>query len=74
MKSWRRTAVTPVRAKINGLPFAVANDEEWQALCKVIGNPEWCKDEKFVDQFSRWQNQDELNKLIAGWTKDFYSL
>jgi len=21
--------------------------------------------------FSRWQNQDELNKLIAGWTKDF---
>jgi len=22
------------------------------------------------DQVSRWQNQDELNKLIAGWTRD----
>ena len=37
----------------------------------MMGNPDWCKDEKFSDQFNRWQNQDELNKLIAGWTKDF---
>ena len=36
-----------------------------------MGNPDWSKDERFSDQFSRWQNQDELNKLIAGWTKDF---
>ena len=49
----------------------LANDEEWRALCQVMGNPDWSKDERFSDQFSRWQNQDELNKLIAGWTKDF---
>jgi len=30
-----------------------------------FSNPEWSKNEKFIDQFSRWQNQDELNKLIA---------
>jgi benzylsuccinate CoA-transferase BbsF subunit len=61
----------PCNGKDKWVAIAVANDEEWQALCRVMGNPEWCKDEKFVDQFSRWQNQDELNKLIAGWTKDF---
>ncbi len=36
-----------------------------------MSNPDWTKDERFSDQFSRWQNQDELNKLVAGWTKDF---
>jgi len=25
---------------------------------------------KFSDQISRWHNQDELDKLVAGWTKD----
>jgi crotonobetainyl-CoA:carnitine CoA-transferase CaiB-like acyl-CoA transferase len=40
-------------------------------MCKVMGNPDWCKDEKFSDQFSRWKNQDELNKLVGSWTKDF---
>ena len=51
--------------------IAVGNDKEWQAMCKVMGNPDWCKDEKFSDQFSRWKNQDELNKLVGSWTKDF---
>jgi benzylsuccinate CoA-transferase BbsF subunit len=51
--------------------IAVSNDEEWSDMCKVMDNPDWCKDAKFADQYSRWQNQDELNKLVAGWTKDF---
>jgi benzylsuccinate CoA-transferase BbsF subunit len=55
------------------IAIAVANDEEWQAMCKVMGNPAWCKDEKFIDQFNRWQNQDELNKLVADWTQDLWS-
>jgi crotonobetainyl-CoA:carnitine CoA-transferase CaiB-like acyl-CoA transferase len=51
--------------------IAVGNDEEWHAMCKVMGNPAWCKDDKFVDQFSRWKNQDELNRLVSSWTRDF---
>jgi len=70
MKSWLRTAVILARRR-QMVAIAVGNDEEWDAMCKVMGNPEWCKDEKFSDQFSRWQNQDELNKLVASWTKDF---
>ncbi len=61
----------PCKGEDKWVAIAVGNNEEWDAMCRVMGNPEWCKDEKFSDQFSRWQNQDELNKLIAGWTKNF---
>jgi len=37
---------------------AVASDEEWGALCKVIGKP-------YLDRF---RNEDELDKLIEEWT------
>jgi crotonobetainyl-CoA:carnitine CoA-transferase CaiB-like acyl-CoA transferase len=48
--------------------IAVSSDEEWSQLCEVMGNPAWCKDEKFGDSLSRWHNQDELDKLIEEWT------
>ena len=48
--------------------IAVSSDEEWAALCKVTGNPQWARDEKFSGALSRWNNQAELDRLIAGWT------
>jgi benzylsuccinate CoA-transferase BbsF subunit len=61
----------PCKGEDKWVAIAVSNDNEWKALCRVMGDPYWIKEERFSDQFSRWQNQDELNKLIAGWTKDF---
>ena len=61
----------PCKGEDKWVAIAVGTDEEWRAMCKVMGNPEWSNDKKFSDQISRWQNQDELNKLVAGWTKDF---
>jgi benzylsuccinate CoA-transferase BbsF subunit len=63
--------VYPCKGDDKWVAIAVAMDEEWKALCRVMGNPAWSVDEKFSDQFKRWQNQDELNKLIGDWTKDF---
>jgi benzylsuccinate CoA-transferase BbsF subunit len=51
--------------------IAVGNDEEWRALCTAMGNPEWTKEERFAEQFSRWQNQDELDQRITEWTRNF---
>ena len=48
--------------------IAVANEEEWHALCQVMGHPEWREDERFADSLSRWHNQEELDKLITQWT------
>ena len=61
----------PCKGEDKWVAIAVSDNKEWKAFCKVMGDPPWSKDEKFSDQFSRWQNQDELNKLIAAWTKDF---
>ena len=51
--------------------IAVATEEEWQAFCKVMGNPEWSRDAKFFDARSRWQNQEELDRLVAEWTVNY---
>jgi len=48
--------------------IAVTSEEEWEHLCEVMGNPEWTKNHKFADSLSRWQNQEELDKLIETWT------
>jgi len=51
--------------------IAAATEEEWQAFCKVMGNPEWSRDAKFFDARSRWQNQEELDRLVAEWTVNY---
>jgi benzylsuccinate CoA-transferase BbsF subunit len=61
----------PCKGKGQWVAIAVGNDMEWDALCKIIGNPDLLKDGRFSDQYSRWENQDELDKIIAKWTKDF---
>ncbi len=51
--------------------IAVATDEEWQALCNVMGNPAWAKEKRFGTATARWQNQVELDKLIEQWTGNY---
>ena len=49
------------------ISIAVASEEEWQSFCNAIGNPEWTKDARFADAFSRKANEDELDRLISEW-------
>lgn len=51
--------------------IAISNDEEWAALSRAMGNPAWTKEERFSDQFSRWQYQEELDELIEAWTINY---
>ena len=48
--------------------IAVESEEEWEDLCDAIGNPSWTNDERFADKYSRWENGEELDKLITQWT------
>ena len=68
MISGLRTTVTAAEGKTKWVSIAITTDEEWQAFCKAVGKPEWTKDERFSDTYSRWQNQEELDKLITEWT------
>lgn len=53
------------------ISIAVATDEEWEALRKVLGNPEWAKEQRFLTVSARWQNQEELDGLIEKWTSNY---
>lgn len=48
--------------------ISVATEEEWMSFCAVLGDPPWAREARFADALSRWQNQDELDKLIEEWT------
>jgi crotonobetainyl-CoA:carnitine CoA-transferase CaiB-like acyl-CoA transferase len=50
--------------------ICVGSDDEWEALCKVLGKPDLSKDERFSDAISRYRNQDMIDQIIEDWTKD----
>jgi len=47
--------------------IAVACEEEWDALRRVVGDSR-LEDERFADAHSRWENQEALDQLIGQWT------
>ncbi len=51
--------------------IAISSDEEWRAFCHVMGDPPWTKDEKFVTTSGRLASQEELDRLIEGWTSQY---
>jgi len=51
--------------------IAMGEERHWKALVELMGNPQWAKDERFKDDESRVKHSQELNSLIAGWTKTF---
>ncbi len=48
--------------------IAVGSEEEWRALCGVIGDARLADGDRFADAFSRWQNQEALDEIISEWT------
>lgn len=48
--------------------IAVFTDEEWQSFCHVIGNPALAKNPKFATLLARKENEEDLDKLVNGWT------
>jgi crotonobetainyl-CoA:carnitine CoA-transferase CaiB-like acyl-CoA transferase len=50
--------------------ISVFNDREWQGFSEAIGNPAWTRDERFATAASRAGNADELDRLVAEWTKE----
>lgn len=50
------------------ISIAVASDEEWRALCRVMGNPQWCRKKEYESVLGRWEHQEELDRHISEWT------
>jgi benzylsuccinate CoA-transferase BbsF subunit len=63
-----RLGATPGTKSDRWCVITVFNDEHWKAFCKVIGNPQWTRDDKFTTLLSRKKNEDELDELVTQWT------
>ena len=48
--------------------ITVFTDDEWESLCQVIGKPELLTDSRFATFDARKDNEDELDKIISGWS------
>ena len=48
--------------------ITIASDDEWERFCRALGNPPWCKQDRFSDALIRYKNHDELDKSIEEWT------
>jgi len=48
--------------------ITIGPEEQWQALCRAMGNPAWANEEKFSDPVRRRENHDDLDRLIEDWT------
>jgi crotonobetainyl-CoA:carnitine CoA-transferase CaiB-like acyl-CoA transferase len=48
--------------------IAVFGEDEWQAICKGMGSPDWTREERFSTPSQRKSHKEELDRFIAGWT------
>jgi benzylsuccinate CoA-transferase BbsF subunit len=51
--------------------LSVHSQPEWEALCRVMGNPQWSVGAKFSSHAARKANEDELDRKIGEWTSGF---
>jgi crotonobetainyl-CoA:carnitine CoA-transferase CaiB-like acyl-CoA transferase len=50
--------------------IAVVSDEEWKGFKQALDNPPWADDKRFATLSGRLKNDDELDKLVEGWTRE----
>jgi crotonobetainyl-CoA:carnitine CoA-transferase CaiB-like acyl-CoA transferase len=45
-------------------------DNVFRRLAEAVGHPEWAEDERFATHHARGENMQELDDMIAAWTKE----
>ncbi|MDY6892707.1 MAG: CoA transferase [Chloroflexota bacterium] len=63
--------VYPCKGHDRWCTIAVFNNDEWQALCQVMGNPGWARSSSFDTLLHRRENNEELDRLIGEWTINY---
>ena len=59
----------PCKGEDRWCVLSVSSDEQWQALCQVMGKPAWAQEGKFITHVGRKEHEEELELKIAQWTQ-----
>jgi crotonobetainyl-CoA:carnitine CoA-transferase CaiB-like acyl-CoA transferase len=49
--------------------IAVANDEQWAAMCKALGEPAWAADDALATAAGRRRDHDQIDAELAEWCR-----
>ena len=67
---WAPHGAYPCRGNDEWITIAVQTDGQWQALVAEIGSSDWARDARFETAAERKANEDDLDRLIAEFTKN----
>ena len=58
------------------ITLSVGDDQQWYALCGLMGRQDLAQDQRFADVLARQRNHDDLDEVITVWTSgvDKYEL
>jgi crotonobetainyl-CoA:carnitine CoA-transferase CaiB-like acyl-CoA transferase len=59
----------PCRGEDRWCVITVDTEDEWRALCRASGHPEWAADARFGSLDARKAHEDELDALLGAWTR-----
>ena len=51
------------------IALSVGSDEQWRALCELMGRPELAEDPRFDGVVGRSRHHDELDSILNQWTE-----
>lgn len=61
--------IYPASGEDRWIAIAVTEESHWEAFRRAMVEPEWSKRPEFGDMAARVRNQDELDRLVADWTR-----
>ncbi|MBI4216670.1 MAG: CoA transferase [Chloroflexi bacterium] len=59
----------PCQGDNRWVALSVGTDKEWHSLCQAMGDPALAQDSRFATFMARKRHEDELERIVAGWTK-----
>jgi benzylsuccinate CoA-transferase BbsF subunit len=49
--------------------IAIFSESDWQAFCRVLGNPTWTRETRFSTLAGRLEHQEALDRRVEEWTR-----
>jgi benzylsuccinate CoA-transferase BbsF subunit len=61
----------PCAGEDRWIAIDAGSEEQWQALCDVLGATVLATDSRFADMTVRWRHRRELDAALGGWTRNW---